>query len=218
VAEARHRPQLRRRSLVFPDASEIQPERTTIPVGNKPPQLWSMFDGYTAEIEVLDFFYTLVRLTKPQRVLETGTWLGRSAIAIASALRDNGIGNLVTIEVNAEAAEVAARNIDNQGLATFVTLQVANSLTVELSETYELALFDSDIPVRGTEFTRFYDFLEPGAIVLFHDTAGPHTGSADRVVDLMTMGMLEGIFLPTARGIFVGRVVKPGRSQQGGRS
>jgi predicted O-methyltransferase YrrM len=131
-------------------------------------------------------------------------------------LRDNGIGHLVTIELNGEAAEVATRNIDNQGLTTFVTLHVANSLTIELSETYELALFDSDIPIRGTEFTRFYDFLEAGAIVLFHDTAGPHIGSADRVVDLMTMGMLEGIFLPTPRGIFVGRVVKPRLPQQGG--
>jgi glycosyltransferase involved in cell wall biosynthesis len=216
VAEARRRPQVRRRSVVFPDAPEIQPERTMIAVGDRPPQLWSMFDGYTAEIEVLDFLYTLVRLTKPQRVLETGTWLGRSAIAIASALRDNGIGHLVTIELNGEAAEVAARNIDDEGLTTFVTLHLANSLVVELSETYEFALFDSDIPIRATEFCRFYDRLKPGAIVLFHDTAGSHIGSADRVVDLMTMGMLEGIFLPTPRGIFVGRVVKPSRPQQGG--
>jgi predicted O-methyltransferase YrrM/glycosyltransferase involved in cell wall biosynthesis len=215
VAEAHMRPQLRRRSVVFPEA-ELQPERTMIPVGNKPPQLWSMFDGYTAEIEVLDFLYTLVRLTKPERVLETGTWFGRSAIAIASALRDNGIGHLVTIELNGEAAEVAARNIDNQGLTTLVTLHVANSLTVELSETYEFALFDSAIPLRGAEFSRFYDRLEPGAIVLFHDTADHHIGSADRVIDLRTMGMLEGIFLPTPRGIFVGRVVKPSRPQQGG--
>ena len=215
MAEARHRPQVRRRSVVFPDAREIQPERTTIPVGNKPPQLWSMFDGYTAEIEVLDFLYTLVRLTKPQRVLETGTWLGRSAIAIASALRDNGIGHLVTIELNGEAAEVAARNIDGEGLTTFVTLHVANSLVIELSDTYELALFDSDIPLRRAEFSRFYDRLEPGAIVLFHDTADHHIGSAAGVIGLMTMGMLEGIFLPTPRGIFLGRVVKPRRPRQG---
>jgi glycosyltransferase involved in cell wall biosynthesis/protein-L-isoaspartate O-methyltransferase len=216
VAEARHWPQVRRHSVVFPDASEIQPERTMIPVGDKPPQLWSMFDGFTAEIEVLDFLYTLVRLTKPQRVLETGTWLGRSAIAIASALRDNGIGHLVTIESNGEAAEVAVRNIDDARLTTFVTLRVADSLAVELSETYELALFDSDISIRATEFCRFYDRLKPGAIVLFHDTAGSHIGSADRVVDLMTTGMLEGIFLPTPRGIFVGRVVKPSRPQSDG--
>jgi hypothetical protein len=215
VSEARNRPQVRRRSVVFPDAAEIQPERTTSPVGNKPPQLWSMFDGYSAEVEVLDFLYTLVRLTKPQRILETGTWLGRSAIAIASALRDNGIGHLFTIELNGEAAAAAARNIDGEGLTTFVTLHVANSLVIELSETYELALFDSDIPLRREEFIRFYGRLEPGAIALFHDTADHFVGSAEGVIDLMTMGMLEGIFLPTPRGIFIGRVVKPCRPQQG---
>jgi len=215
VAEARDRPQVRRHSVVFPDAAEIQPERTTIPVGDKPPQLWSMYDGYTAEIEVLDFLYALVRLIKPQRVLETGTWLGRSAIAIASALRDNGIGHLSTIELNREAAEVAARNIHQEGLTTFVTLHVANSLVIELSETYGLAFFDSDVPLHKAEFSRFYDRLESGAIALFHDTAD-HCGSADGVIDLTTMGMLEGIFLPTPRGIFVGRVLKPHRAQQGG--
>jgi glycosyltransferase involved in cell wall biosynthesis len=216
VAAARHWPRVRRHSVVFPDAPDIQPERTTRPVGNKSPNLWSMFDGYTAEIEVLDFLYTLVRLTKPQRVLETGTWLGRSAIAIASALRDNGIGHLVTIELNREAAKVAARNIDNEGLTPFATLHVANSLAIELSETYELALFDSDISLRTAEFSRFYDQLEPGAIILFHDTADHHIGSAEGVVGLITMGMLDGIFLPTPRGIFVGRVVKPRLPQQGG--
>ena len=208
---ARRRPNVRRRSVVFPDAAEIQPEKTMIPVGNKPSQLWSMFDGYTAEIEVLDFLYTLVRLIKPERVLETGTWLGRSAIAIASALRDNGVGHLVTIELNEQAAKVAVRNIDNQGLTSFVTLHVANSLVIDLSEIYGLALFDSDIPIRRAEFIRFYDRLEPGAIAIFHDTADHHVGSAEGVTDLMNMGMLEGIFLPTPRGLFVGRVVKPRR-------
>ena len=215
VAEARQRPPVRRRSVVFADAAEIQPERTMIPVGNKPSQLWSMFDGYTAEIEVLDFLYTLVRLTKPERVLETGTWLGRSAIAIASALRDNGVGHLVTIELNGQAAEAAARNIHDQGLMSFVTLHVANSLVIELPEMYEFALFDSDIHIRKAEFIRFYDRLEPGAITLFHDTANHHVGSADGVTNLMNMGMLEGIFLPTPRGIFVGRSVKPRCSSTG---
>jgi predicted O-methyltransferase YrrM len=160
----------------------------------------------------LDFLYTLVRLIKPQRVLETGTWLGRSAIAIASALRDNGIGHLFTIELNGEAAETAARNIDEEGLTTFVTLHVANSLIIELSDTYELASFDSDTALHVAEFSRFYDRLEPGAIVLFHDT----TGFSDGVTDLQNMGMLEGICLPTPRGMFFGRVVKPHSPQEVG--
>jgi hypothetical protein len=56
VPAARCRPKVRRSSVVFSHPAELQPERTMIPVGNRPSQLWSMFDGYTAEIEVLDFF------------------------------------------------------------------------------------------------------------------------------------------------------------------
>jgi hypothetical protein len=216
VAAVRRRPKVRRSSVVFSHPAELQPERTMIPVGNKPSQLWSMFDVYTAEIEVLDFLYALVRLTKPERVLETGTWPGRSAIAIASALRDNGIGHLVTIELDGQTAETASRNIDDRGLMSFVTLHVVNSLVIDLSGIYEFALFDSDLPIRREEFIRFYDRLEPGAVAVFHDTADHHAGSADAVSDLMNMGMLEGIFLPTPRGLSVGRVVKPCRPSTGG--
>jgi hypothetical protein len=176
-----------------------------------------MFDGFTAEVEVLDFLYALVRMTKPNRIVETGAWLGRSAIAIGSALRDNGFGHLLTIEQSDEVAKTAARNIKEQGLGEFVTLQVGKSLEIELGhETYDFALFDSDIPLRATEFIKFYSQLESGAIVVFHDTAELHEGSADNVIDLMTMGMAEGIFLDTPRGIFVGRTVKPPRPVRNG--
>jgi hypothetical protein len=55
--------------------------------------------------------------------------------------------------------------------------------------------------------------LEPRAIIVFHDTGVEFhdAGGQDNVIDLMTMGLLEGIFLDTPRGIFVGRAVKPSR-------
>jgi glycosyltransferase involved in cell wall biosynthesis len=53
IAETQGRPRPRRHSLVFPVA-ELQPEKTTHEVAGKPAQLWSMFDGYTAEVEVLN--------------------------------------------------------------------------------------------------------------------------------------------------------------------
>jgi hypothetical protein len=209
---------VRRHSVVFPQSTgDILPEKTATRPANKSAQLWSMFDGWTAEIEVLDFLYALVRMTKPHRVIETGTWLGRSAIAIGSAIRDNGFGHLLTIEQSDEVAKIAARNIRKQELSEFVTLHVGGSLESELAEqSYDLALFDSDIPLRAREFKKFYSHLEPGAIVVFHDTAGLYEGSADNVIDLMTMGMAEGIFFETPRGIFVGRTVKPARPVLGG--
>jgi glycosyltransferase involved in cell wall biosynthesis len=215
VAEVRGRPRVRRHSLVFPQATGIiQPEKTSAKPRGKSPQLWSMFDGYTAEVEVLDFLYALVRLTKPDRVLETGTWFGRSAIAIAAALRDNGFGQLLTIERSDEVAQIAARNIDQENLGELITLRVANSLEIEVrDENYDFALFDSDIPLRAAEFTKFYDKLQPGATIVFHDTGVEFhdAGGEDNVVDLMTMGLLEGLFIETPRGVFLGRAVKPPR-------
>jgi hypothetical protein len=218
LAAARGRPRVHRHSLVFPKSTDIiLPEKTaTMPAG-KSAQLWSMFDGFAAEVEVLDFLYALVRMTKPSRVIETGTWLGRSAIAIASALRDNGFGHLLTIEQSDEVAKTARRNFEEQGLTEFITLQVGMSLELAVEDqSCDFALFDSDIPLRASEFKRFYGQLEPGAIVIFHDTAELHEGSADNVIDLVTMGMVEGIFFDTPRGIFVGRTVKPPRPVQSG--
>jgi hypothetical protein len=218
VAEARARPHVRRHSVVFPNAvGIIQPDKQTAKPQGKSPQLWSMFDGFTAEVEVLDFLYALVRMTKPNRVVETGTWFGRSAIAIASALRDNGFGHLLTIEQSDEVAKTAAQNIEEQELSEFISLHIGKSLEVGLGEdTYDFALFDSDVPLRAAEFKKFYSHLQPGAVVVFHDTAEFHEGAADNVIDLMTMGMVEGIFFDTPRGVFVGRAVKPERPVQRG--
>jgi glycosyltransferase involved in cell wall biosynthesis len=218
LAAARGHPRVHRHSLVFTQATGILlPEKTATTPGGKSAQLWSMFDGFTAEVEVLDFLYALVRMTKPHRVIETGTWFGRSAIAIGSALRDNGFGHLLTIEQSEEVAKTAARNIEEQELGESVTLRVGNSLEIELgNETYDFALFDSDIPLRAAEFKKFYHQLEPGAIVVFHDTAELYEGSTDNVIDLKTMGMAEGTFFDTPRGVFVGRTVKPPRPARGG--
>jgi predicted O-methyltransferase YrrM len=216
MAELLDRPPVRRHSVVFPEADNVQPEIATPAVRGKPARLWSMFDAFTAEVEVLDFLYALTRMTKPQRILETGTWVGRSAIAFAGALRDNGFGHLDTTELNRESAKTAAKSIEAAGLAPFVSIHIGNSLEFSTRDRYEMALFDSDIPLRTAEFRRFYDRLDTGAIILFHDTAEHRAGAADGVRDLMTMGMLEGIFLPTPRGIFLGRVVNPHRPEQCG--
>ena len=174
-----------------------------------------MFDGWTAEVETLDFFYSLVRLLKPRRVVETGTWLGRSAVSIGSALRDNGFGALTSIEINPDAAKVARDRVAEFGLDRSVSIHVETSLAFAPHGPYDLALFDSDIPIRAAEFLKFYEFLEPGSFILFHDTAPHHIGSADNIHDLIIMGLLEGLFLPTPRGLFVGKLIKPARPQQG---
>ncbi|WP_020177046.1 glycosyltransferase [Methyloferula stellata] len=216
IATAQARRNIRRHSIVFPQA-HVQPEKTQRQVATKPAQFWSMFDGFTAETEVLDFLYALIRMVKPENAIETGTWLGRSAAAIASGMRDNGFGRLFTIEHNEQTVSIARQLIDNAQLNTFVEIHIANSLEFDAGETrFQFALFDSEISIRAEEFRKFYDRLEPGATVVFHDTAEQHPGSADNVIDLKTMGLLEGMFFETPRGLFVGQVLKPAQPKMGG--
>lgn len=50
---------------------------------------FSMFNSGGTEVEVSEFLYSLVRMLKPNYVLETGTHLGVSACYIGQALEDN---------------------------------------------------------------------------------------------------------------------------------
>src|SRR3982075_1655219 len=62
------------------------------------PERWRMFDSMTAEVEVLEFLKCLVTTLKPRLVVETGTFLGISALWIAEGLQKNGFGRVVTCE------------------------------------------------------------------------------------------------------------------------
>ena len=118
-----------------------------------------MFDGNTAETEVLDFLYTLVRLVKPEHAVETGTWLGRSAVAIASALRDNGFGHLISLEADPEVVRYAMAEIVAAGLEDWVEIVTDQSLKFQPQNELQFALLDSDIKVRADEFRHFYEKL-----------------------------------------------------------
>lgn len=58
--------------------------------------------------EMARFLYTLVSITKPKRVLEVGTCIGYSTRWISKAM--NNEGEIVTIEIDHETAEIARKN------------------------------------------------------------------------------------------------------------
>lgn len=53
----------------------------------------------SCEVETADFLYSLIRLVKPQSVLETGTFKGFSTVQMATALYLNGSGTLTTVDM-----------------------------------------------------------------------------------------------------------------------
>jgi predicted O-methyltransferase YrrM len=72
--------------------------------------------------------YSLVRATRPQTVVEFGMSLGLSGIHLASAVKDNGSGRVVTTELSAAKIATAKNNFTEAGLADFITVLEGDAL------------------------------------------------------------------------------------------
>ncbi len=204
VAAARGLPQPKRYSSALPDIA-VQPEKTAGTCGAIQARLWSMLDTRTPEAEVLDFLHALVRLTKPLRALETSTWLGFSAIAIGSALRDNGFGHLQTLQRDADAGPYAKRNVAAAKLAEIVTIQAGEYPDSGLGEGYGFVFFNGD----ASDFAKLYDRVADGATLVLHGRAVLEA-TPEGSLDLLTStGLLNGMAPRTPRGLFIATLSKP---------
>ncbi len=204
VAAAREAPRPRRYSTALP-AMQAGAERTAGACGSVAARMWSALDSRTPEVEVLDFLHALVRLTKPRCALETGTWLGHSAVAIGSALRDNGFGTLRTLQRDANAAPYAAHNIAAAGLAAVVTADGEGG-DAPAGERYDFVFFNGG-DANG-DFLRLYDRLADGATIVVHRR--PPADAPPLAFDaLMSAGLVNGFAPVTPRGLFAGNVAKP---------
>ena len=75
-----------------------------------------------------NLLYSLARSTKAKTVVEFGTSFGISTIFLASAIRDNGSGKVITTEFEPEKAEQAKRNLAAAGLEQWVEFRVGDAL------------------------------------------------------------------------------------------
>ena len=185
-------------------SEEILSPEMSLPSPECPfPQRWSMIDGKTPELETLEFLFAVVRLLKPRLVVETGTWHGYSAIAIASALRQNGFGKLITFETDTETCAIAQRRLAQENLTQFVDVRNETSVVGSVNGPIDLLLLDSELPDRISEFEYFRPQLSGSAIVIFHDTSTIRSVARDCVQDLVTKRLLACVMFPSPRGLAI---------------
>lgn len=130
---------------------------------------WEMFDDGSAEISVLEFLYALVRMMKPENVLETGSYLGLSGSYLGLGLRDNGLGHLDSIEWDDERMNKAKSKWTKLELNELITPHRMSSLEFKTKTQYDLVLYDTEPQTRFLEYDRFKDNVKPGGIIVFHD-------------------------------------------------
>ena len=72
--------------------------------------------------------YTLARTSRAKTIVEFGLSFGVSTIFLASALRENGEGRVITTEFEPEKVVRAKRNLASAGLEEWVEIRVGDAL------------------------------------------------------------------------------------------
>ena len=117
------------------------------------------------------FMGMLVRLTGARRALEIGTFTGYSALAVATALPDDG--RLICCDVSEEWTGIARRYWNEAGVDEKIQLLLGPALeTLDrlMQEgpggSFDFAFIDADKPNYDAYYERCYQLVRPGGLIL----------------------------------------------------
>jgi predicted O-methyltransferase YrrM len=168
------------------------------------PQLWRCYDAMSAEAEVLEFLFQLVRTVKPGLIVETGTFLGLAACYIGRALKQNGRGRLLTCELDADLFKRAAEVIRHSSAGDVIDMRHCSSLELQVEEQIDILFCDSEPSIRADEIRHFWDRIKPTSLIVVHDVnSGDHNELRQRILDFDNNGDLSVVLLSTPRGLAV---------------
>jgi len=146
-------------------------------------QEWSMFNDAGTEIEVSEFLYSLVRMVKPNYILETGTHLGISACYMALALAQNRRGLMTTYEIIDVLRQGAIGLWKDVGINHLIETKLMSSLTeFNNDRTIDLLFLDSEPQLRFDEFVKYWPQVAPAGFILIHDFH-PSMGHSGQVIN-----------------------------------
>jgi len=165
------------------------------------PERWQMLDAQSAEVDVLDFLKQLMTTVKPDLVVETGTFIGHSAIKMAEGLKRNGFGRIITVEYDPLVFAKAKQQIDASGLGGWIEYRNASSLETKIDGPIDILFSDSDPKIREHEIRRFLPQIKPRGLVLVHDASSHFKVVREAALRLEEEGLLSVVLLSSPRGL-----------------
>jgi predicted O-methyltransferase YrrM len=167
------------------------------------PERWNMLDAQSAATEVLDFLKAFIIMVKPELVLETGTFIGHSAMKMAEGMKANGFGKIITIEYDPLVFAKAKQNIDASGLREWIECRNASSLDTVVEGSIDILFSDSDLNIRESEIRRFLPQIKSRGLVLVHDASSSFKVVREAVLRLEEEGLLSVVLISTPRGMVI---------------
>ncbi|RKG92205.1 O-methyltransferase [Corallococcus terminator] len=127
-------------------------------------------DAYLPVSEALGrLLYALTRARRAKTVVEFGTSFGISTLHLASALRDNGGGRLITTEFEPTKVRRAREHLTTAGLVDLVEFRegdALDTLRTDVPDGLDLVLFDGAKPLYLPLLRLLEPKLGPGAILV----------------------------------------------------
>jgi predicted O-methyltransferase YrrM len=181
----------------------VQPEYVGATPECPHPEWWQMVDSQSSELEVLDFLKAIVITAKPRLIVETGTFIGYSAIKMAEGLKANGFGKLITIEFDAAIFAKAKERIDASGLGGWIEYRNASSLETPIDGTIDIFFSDSHLTLREQEIRRFLPQIDARGLILVHDASSHFKVVREAALRLEQEGLISVVLLSTPRGLVI---------------
>jgi predicted O-methyltransferase YrrM len=121
--------------------------------------------------------YALVRATRPGTIVEFGMSLGLSGLHLASAVKDNGTGRVVTTEMSAAKIASAKQTFADAGLTDVITVLEGDALETltGLDGPVDFVLLDGWKEFYLPVIKLLEPRLSPGTLVVADNTNMPDT-------------------------------------------
>jgi predicted O-methyltransferase YrrM len=116
--------------------------------------------------------YSLVRAARPTTIVEFGMSFGISAIHLASAVRDNGSGRVVTTELSATKIAAAKKTFADIGLDDLITVLEGDALSTltSVADPVDFLLLDGWKEMYLPVVKLLEPQLSPGALIVADNT------------------------------------------------
>lgn len=123
---------------------------------------WTIIDETAAELEMQELLFSLVKMLRPELVVETGCYIGLTTRSLGLACFQAHKGRVVSCDTNLEYVERA------QKVCQDLPVQIRHVSSLDLPELSEADFIfsDSDYKFRGGEIQR----AKSGAVIVVHDT------------------------------------------------
>ena len=157
------------------------------------------YDGsQTTEQEVLQLIYALVKVEKPDVLVETGTFAAAGTSAITTGIKDNGKGHLWTVEFDDDFKYDPAPEV------TFVHADSKVWARESAPDNIDFAFLDCGAPEHRIEVMRnIWPKVVAGGLVLCHDISFYHDEFLERLEE--AAGQQANITFPALNGIALWR-------------